>query len=116
MALQHNEHRTNSIAIHADKVSINKRLVWETFMAHNRRLMMATNKFPSNSLICTVFLCYARYRILRLRVGEFSAIVCGVARYCGVAGFVLAQLQRCERFGAAVRQFKLVWTRKENFN
>ena len=44
-ALQHNEHRTNSIAIHADKVSINKKLVWETFMAQNRGLMMATNKF-----------------------------------------------------------------------
>ena len=39
------EHLTNSIAIHADKVSINKRLVWETFMAQNRRVMMATNNF-----------------------------------------------------------------------
>ena len=62
----------------------------------------------------TVFLCYAWYRILWLRVREFSAVaVCGVARSCGVAGFVLPQLQ-C--FGPAVGQFQLVWTRKDNFN
>ena len=45
VASQHNEHRTNSITMHADKASINQRLVCEKFMAQHRRVMMATNKF-----------------------------------------------------------------------
>ena len=31
--------------MHADKASINQRLVCEKFMAQHRRVMMATNKF-----------------------------------------------------------------------
>ena len=47
--------------MHNDKVSINKRLVCETFVAQHWRLTMVTSKFLAgvscNSLICTVFLC-----------------------------------------------------------
>ena len=47
--------------MHDDKVSINKRLVCEKFVAQHRRLTMVTNKFLAgvscNSLICTVYLC-----------------------------------------------------------
>ena len=72
--------------MHDDKVSINKRLVCEKFVAQHRRLTMVTNKFLAgvscNSLICTFFsvLCLISYTVLQLRVRDFSAVVCGVAR------------------------------------
>ena len=72
--------------MHDDKVSINTRLVCEKFVAQHRRLTMVTNKFLAgvscNSLICTFFsvLCLISYTVLQLRVRDFSAVVCGVAR------------------------------------
>ena len=71
--------------MHDDKVSINKRLVCEKFVAQHRRLTMVTNKFLAglscNSLICTVYFCVMLdIVILQLRVRDFSAVVCGVDR------------------------------------
>ena len=71
--------------MHDDKVSINKRLVCEKFVAQHRRLTMVTNKFLAgvscNSLICTVYFCVMLdIVILQLRVRDFSAVVCGVER------------------------------------
>ena len=72
--------------MHDGKVSINKRLVWEKFVAQHRRLTMVTNKFlggvSCNSLIVLYIsvLCLISYTVLQLRVRDFSAVVCGVAR------------------------------------
>ena len=57
-------------------------MVWETFMAQNRRLMMATNKFLV-TVYSALYFC-VMLDIVYCRVREFSAVVCGVAKSCGV--------------------------------
>ena len=49
--------------------------------------------------------------MLQLRLREFIAVVC-----CVLCCRFLVVLPQLQRFGAAVGQFKLAWTRKGNFN